>query len=78
MHFEQINVDEKDKRKYECEFYSVISHKKSCYFCKHLTDIWLDYSNGPYMFACNCKDGMTDPENFLYGKCELFEEVTEQ
>lgn len=28
------------------------AHKKSCLFCKHLTDIFYDYTNGPYMFIC--------------------------
>lgn len=26
------------------------AHKNSCLFCKHCTDIFYDYTNGPYMF----------------------------
>ena len=25
---------------------------KHCAFCEHCTDIWYDYTNGPYMFLC--------------------------
>ena len=41
--------------------------EKHCVFCEHCTDIWYDYTNGPYMFLCtkNC-DG--------YETCNSFEE----
>jgi hypothetical protein len=26
--------------------------EKCCAFCKHCTDIFWDYTNGPYMFLC--------------------------
>ena len=41
-----------DIKEYECEFYAVNAHKYSCFFCDHCTDIWWDFSNGPYMILC--------------------------
>lgn len=37
---------------------------KCCFFCKHCTDIWLDYTHGPYMIACE-KDQHYDGEQLL-------------
>ena len=53
---------------------------KSCVFCNHCTDIYYDYSNGPYMFACELdKDKSADDyfqiEKGVIGKCEYFIEI---
>lgn len=51
---------EKDNLKpFECEnglVYSIPSNH--CAFCKHCSDLFWDYSSGPYMFICdlNCED----------------------
>lgn len=39
----------------------------SCVFCNHCTDIFYDYTNGPYMFLC--EKGHGDFET-----CNEFEE----
>lgn len=55
-----------------------ICRKNACPVCKHCTDIYWDYTNGPYMFICS-KLHMNsinddDPiEKGLKGECELFE-----
>lgn len=67
---------------YECEYYSVEAPPTSCFFCKHLTDVFWDYTNGPYLFFCdvdhdvdgNCLD---KTESGLIGQCREFEEATE-
>lgn len=46
------------------------AHEKSCLFCKHNTDIFYDYTHGPYMFICDI-DG--DIEKSFKGKCKKFE-----
>jgi len=78
MTFEVRNVPEADKRTYESKEngYSVIAHKKSCFFCSHLTDIWFDYTHGPYMFHCEQE---IDPEEkeIVFGECQCFKEVEE-
>lgn len=35
--------------------------KNHCVFCEHCTDIFYDYTNGPYMFICDkgCRDFKT-------------------
>lgn len=61
-------------REYECEFYKLKAHPRSCFFCDNCTDIFFDYTNGPYMFFC-AVDGNTDTG--LSGLCEQFSEVDE-
>jgi hypothetical protein len=60
--------------------YSVVAHKQSCFFCAHLTDIWFDYTNGPYMFHCNSCVRSNDPgqEEIVEGKCPYFEEAEKE
>lgn len=76
-----------DRRLYECEnghVYSVPSNH--CVFCKHCTDLFYDYTNGPYMFFCELEknykdcdgdfeyDGYTfDAKDFLKRKNEQIE-----
>ena len=42
--------------------------EKSCFFCRHMSDIFYDYSNGPYMALCNAKQEMRG-----FDACDLFE-----
>lgn len=51
--------------------YTVKAHPKSCFFCQHLTDIFYDYTNGPYGFVCNLEG---DIETGMRGVCDNFEE----
>ena len=42
-----------------------------CVFCKHCTDIFYDYSNGPYMFMCDLGLNPEITEDIC--KCPKFE-----
>ena len=44
---------------------------KSCLLCEHCTDIFVDFTNGPYLIIC---DKHTDTSNGINGKCEDFKE----
>ena len=56
-------------RTYECDEYTVDAIEETCFFCKHCTDIFYDYTNGPYWFQCsNCNEIIT------YPSCDKFEE----
>ena len=46
--------------------------EKACVFCDHCTDVFWDYTNGPYMVFC---DISADTEKGFVGHCELFEET---
>ena len=46
--------------------------EKSCTVCKHLTDIFWDYTNGPYAFICDKKND-DDIEKGLAGNCDGWE-----
>ncbi len=82
-------------REYDCGIgldgkpVTIKAHPKSCLFCDHCTDVFLDtFSNLPYMFFCNFVDNNRDKngnyggyEDDLYiyevgmkGKCEHFKE----
>lgn len=54
--------------------YTVKAHPKSCFFCQHLTDIFYDYTNGPYGFVCNL---VGDIETGMRGVCPDFKEDDE-
>ena len=45
-----------------------------CFFCKNLTDVIWDYTNGPYLFICEKVDG-DGIDLGLEGKCPHFEEA---
>ena len=50
--------------------------RKSCLICKHCTDIFLDYTHGPYMTVCEnpCNgEGYLPEETNLGTECDLFE-----
>jgi hypothetical protein len=38
--------------RYECDDYACMAHPNGCFFCEHLTDVFWDYTCGPYMFIC--------------------------
>jgi len=60
---------------YECEYYKCDAHPRGCFFCKHCTDVFFDYTSGPYMFICDKHDGEHDPTaKGICGKCKMFEE----
>ena len=40
----------------------------ACVFCKHCSDFFYDYTNGPYLIACDIEN---HPDN-SNGTCELF------
>lgn len=56
-------------REYKCKYYSLKAHPRSCFFCDHLTDIFWDYSHGPYMFFCEIEQ---DTDTGICGKCKQF------
>ena len=58
-------------KEYKCEYYKVMAHERSCFFCRKCTDIWWDYTNGPYMFFC--EDGIDPGEKEFAGECDGFE-----
>ena len=61
-------------RTYECEFYRCKAHPRSCLFCDHCTDIYWDYTNGPYMVCCDIEgDTMLGSR----GECGFFFEESE-
>lgn len=49
--------------------------EKSCCFCKHCTDIFYDFTHGPYLFICdlNC-----NTETAFKDECSYFEEEKER
>ena len=49
--------------------------RKSCLICKHCTDIFWDYTNGPYMTICekSCDESDLPGETNGGTECDLFE-----
>ena len=48
-----------------------ISSKQHCLICKHCTDIFWDYTNGPYMTFCKFNED--NDENEWGETCKKFE-----
>lgn len=44
---------------------------KSCLFCDHMTDVFWDYTNGPYCFRCELDKNTLDG---YCGECLYFRE----
>lgn len=42
---------------------------KSCLLCKHCTDIFVDFINGPYLVFC---ENYSDTSSGIKGECEDF------
>lgn len=61
---------------YECEngkVYGIPYNQKCCLICKHCTDIWYDYTNGPYMFFCGLdSEYANEMSNKAGDECECF------
>lgn len=56
---------------YECEngtIYGIPKNTKCCLICKHCTDMFYDYTNGPYMFFCGIDEDTDECIN-----CNSFE-----
>ena len=63
-------------RVYHGSDYQVRAHKRSCFFCQRCTDIFWDYTHGPYMFVCAIdEDGEMVWEKGLQGTCDGFIEI---
>lgn len=56
---------------YECDYYKVLVPDVSCLFCSHCTDVFWDFTHGPYMFIC---DVGADTEEGAQGRCNRFDE----
>lgn len=73
-----------DHREYQLTpGFAIGAHKHSCLFCQYCTDLFWDYTNGPYMFLCEFDDTDLheakehDPGLSFKGECPAFEEETE-
>ena len=45
--------------------------EKCCLFCDHCSDLFYDYTNGPYMLICDIAE---DTELGMTGLCKFFKE----
>ena len=68
-------MNKSDLREFQCEFYKGRAHKRSCIFCVHCTDLFFDYTNGPYLFIC---EESKDTHKGVSGECEAFEEEVDE
>lgn len=52
------------------------AHERSCLFCEYCTDVFWDYTNGPYMLICEHPetDDRSKEQAFSAGKCEKFKQ----
>ena len=57
-------------REYSCEYYRVTVPETSCLFCDHCTDVFWDFTHGPYMFVCELD---RDTIRGIEGSCDAFE-----
>ena len=73
----KTRYDIEEERKSWNRIYEIEGHmrckcpEKACVFCDHCTDVFWDYTNGPYMVFC---DISADTEKGFIGHCELFKE----
>ena len=59
---------------YECDDYKCDAHTRGYLFCKHSTDVWWDYTNGPYMIMCDIDtEGKELTRKGFIGKCKYFD-----
>lgn len=47
----------------------ILAPDKCCLFCGYCTDVWWDYTHGPYMLYCEID---CDTEQGAKGECEHF------
>lgn len=71
MIFKVPGLKEENAKKFECLSYTLIAHKKSCEFCKHLSDTFYDFTHGPYLFFCD--RGIDVNMDILRNGCNGFE-----
>lgn len=72
---DEVVKPEERTRKYVCEYYSVMAHPRGCFFCKHSTDVFYDFTNGPYMIICDLQSEHDQdlPTYGFYGECKHFD-----
>ena len=60
---------------YECDEYKCDAHPRGCFFCKHSTDVFYDFTNGPYMIVCDLQSEHDQdlPTYGFYGECKHFD-----
>lgn len=51
--YEVVNSNPDEVKRYECDEYIVYAYPETCFFCEHCTDIFFDYTNGPYWLICD-------------------------
>ena len=67
-------IDVKEPREFEGDGYILIANSHSCPFCAYCTDIYYDYTNGPYWFYCGKHAIFCDTlEDVLRNGCEDYE-----
>lgn len=54
---------------------TVRAPERCCLFCKHCTDVFWDFSHGPYMMLCDIHEDVTDGAK---GQCDDFKEETNE
>lgn len=47
---------------FEGDGYELIANEHSCAFCSHCSDIFYDFTNGPYWFYCDIKNNFCADE----------------
>lgn len=63
---------------FECEngkVYGISYDKKCCLICKHCTDLFYDYTNGPYMCFCKFQNKSCDDFGDNCNQFELKEDT---
>jgi hypothetical protein len=68
-----LDMKDSEMKVFEGECYTVKAHERSCFFCKHCTDIFYDYTHGPYLLFCDID---CDIESAFKGQCDKFEDDT--
>lgn len=63
-----------DLREYRCAEYTVTAPSRCCLFCGSCTDVFWDYTHGPYGFVCDLD---MDIERGVMGECDGFTEEGE-
>lgn len=75
MAIEKISVIPKGFAKWESDDGRIFAIKeRSCLLCRRCTDVWIDYTNGPWMLQCT--KFMFDCRKGVEGKCKYFKRDT--
>ena len=72
MTFKVRGLKEENARRYNGLCWTLIAHKNSCCFCKNLSDLFYDFTHGPYLFFCD--KGIDVDNELLLNGCSEFEE----